>query len=155
MADNIPRERRILLAVDESENSSRAVEYVGRFLGGIGGFAVEVVSIVEEPSEDVFAGKDERTRFLEEKREAVRNVLERARDRLIDMGVDETAVSIRAHQRRCENLAQCILDEQKSLEYGTLVLGRRGLSKSEEFLFGSVSSKIVRDAQNCTVWVVE
>jgi nucleotide-binding universal stress UspA family protein len=35
------------------------------------------------------------------------------------------------------------------------VVGRQGLSRSEEFLFGSVSSKIVNHARNCTVWVVE
>ena len=37
----------------------------------------------------------------------------------------------------------------------TIVVGRQGLSRSEEFLFGSVSSKIVNHARNCTVWVVE
>ena len=30
----------------------------------------------------------------------------------------------------------------------------RGLSRKEEFLFGSVSSKIVGHARNCAVWVV-
>jgi nucleotide-binding universal stress UspA family protein len=35
------------------------------------------------------------------------------------------------------------------------VVGRRGVSKRQEFLFGSVSSKVVRDAKNCAVWVIE
>jgi nucleotide-binding universal stress UspA family protein len=37
----------------------------------------------------------------------------------------------------------------------TIVLGRQGLLRSEEFLFGSVASKIVSHARDCTVWVVE
>jgi nucleotide-binding universal stress UspA family protein len=41
------------------------------------------------------------------------------------------------------------------MEYATLVVGRKGLSRKEEFLFGSISGKIVRTARNCTVWVVE
>jgi len=52
-------------------------------------------------------------------------------------------------------LAECILAERDQLEYGTLVVGRKGLSPSEEFLFGSTSGKIVRIARNCTVWVVQ
>ncbi|MCU0614320.1 MAG: universal stress protein [Desulfobacterales bacterium] len=35
------------------------------------------------------------------------------------------------------------------------MVGRKGVSRSEAFLFGSVSSKIVNHAENCTVWVVQ
>lgn len=35
-----------------------------------------------------------------------------------------------------------------------IVVGRQGLSRKERFLFGSISSKIVSHADNCTVWVV-
>jgi hypothetical protein len=34
------------------------------------------------------------------------------------------------------------------------VVGRQGISRKERFLFGSVSSKIVTHASDCTVWVV-
>jgi len=34
------------------------------------------------------------------------------------------------------------------------VVGKRGMSKKEEFLFGSVSRKIVRECQKSAVWVV-
>ena len=37
--------------------------------------------------------------------------------------------------------------------YG-LVIGRRGVSKAEEFLFGSVSNKLIHHAKDRTVWVV-
>lgn len=35
-----------------------------------------------------------------------------------------------------------------------MVIGRRGVSKAEEFLFGSVSNKLVYHAKAHTVWVV-
>ena len=38
--------------------------------------------------------------------------------------------------------------------YGTVVVGRRGVSKQEEFLFGSVSTKIIHAAKGLAVWVV-
>ncbi|MCJ7616010.1 MAG: universal stress protein, partial [Desulfobacterales bacterium] len=46
-------------------------------------------------------------------------------------------------------------DERDETKYSTVVVGRQGLSRTEEFLFGSTSSKIVNYARNCTVWVVE
>jgi nucleotide-binding universal stress UspA family protein len=55
----------------------------------------------------------------------------------------------------CPSMAKCILEERDQLEHSTIVIGRQGMSRSEEFLFGSVSNKIVNHAQNCTVWVVE
>ena len=67
--------------------------------------------------------------------------------------------SLRLDNKQFRNIhkvvAACILAERDETEYGTLVVGRQGLSRSEEFLFGSISSKIVSHARNCTVWVVE
>jgi nucleotide-binding universal stress UspA family protein len=56
--------------------------------------------------------------------------------------------------RYCPSLAECILAEREEIDYDTIVLGRQGLSRSEEFLFGSISSKIANHAHDCTVWVV-
>jgi hypothetical protein len=40
-------------------------------------------------------------------------------------------------------------------QYSTIVVGRQGVSRSKEFLFGSISSKIINPARNYTVWIVE
>ena len=47
-----------------------------------------------------------------------------------------------------------ILRIREEGNYDTVVIGRRGVSKAEEFLFGSVSTKVVQSAVDCTVWVV-
>jgi len=51
-------------------------------------------------------------------------------------------------------MAECILSEWEARSYSTIAVGRQGLSRKEEFLFGSISSKIVNHARDCTVWVV-
>ena len=155
MVDSAPRERSILISIDESENAQRAVDYVGRLVGDIPGFTVTLVSILEEPNQDILPGPDERDNYLQERKKSLEAVLSQARARLLSHGLDESSVKIKIHQRLCENIAHCILEEQELGEHGTLVVGRRGLSKSEEFLFGSVSQKLVTYANNCTVWVVE
>lgn len=39
--------------------------------------------------------------------------------------------------------------------YGTIVLGRRGLSQVEKFTMGSVSSKTLQLAEEMAVWIVQ
>ena len=53
------------------------------------------------------------------------------------------------------SISKTILEVQQEGGYGTLVVGRRGITKGEEFLFGSVSSKLVHNARDCAVWVVQ
>ena len=37
-----------------------------------------------------------------------------------------------------------------------MVVGRRHKTKTEEFLFGSTSiSRLIHEAKNCAIWVVE
>ena len=81
--------------------------------------------------------------------------LEEYRRMLIEAGFATEDVSTRSTLRYCPSMAECILAEQDLLKYATLVVGRKGISHQEEFLFGSISGKIDRIARNCTVWVVE
>ena len=46
--------KKILIAVDESENAGRAVLYVSRLLSGISGFEVLILHVIRQPEEDYF-----------------------------------------------------------------------------------------------------
>jgi nucleotide-binding universal stress UspA family protein len=74
---------------------------------------------------------------------------------LLAAGFADEALQVRSTLRYCPSMAECILAERDETQYGTIVVGRQGRSRSEEFLFGSVSSKIVNHARDCTVWVVQ
>ncbi|HHP7233355.1 MAG TPA: universal stress protein [Desulfobacterales bacterium] len=147
--------RNILISVDESENASRAVDYVAQLLGGLEDFRITLLHVIPEPEEDYFRTEEEKERWLEQYREKMDNRMENYRRRLIDAGFAEDRVTVRITMRFCPSMAKCILQERDQLEYSTIVVGRQGLSRSEEFLFGSISSKIVNHARDCTVWVVE
>ena len=47
-----------------------------------------------------------------------------------------------------------ILREAKDGDYGTIVMGRRGLSKVHEFLMGRVTNKVLSRAEGFAVWIV-
>jgi nucleotide-binding universal stress UspA family protein len=145
----------ILIAVDESENARRAVSYVAQILAGIKGFKVLILHVIRQPEEDYFPTSSEKDRWLGQYKLKVDTMLKDYRQILIRAGFAPEDVSVRSTLRYCPSLAECILAERDQSGYSTIVVGRQGLSRSEEFLFGSVSSKIVNHARDCTIWVVE
>ncbi|MEA3230856.1 MAG: universal stress protein [Thermodesulfobacteriota bacterium] len=147
--------KNILIAVDESHNARRAVSYVGQLLGGLIGFKVTILHVLPEPEEDYFPTSNEKEKWFTQYGQKVDAMLEDYQQLLIKKGFASEDVSIRSTVRYCPSMAQCILSERDETAYSTIVLGRQGLSRSEEFLFGSISSKIVNHARMCTVWVVE
>jgi len=146
--------KNILIAVDDSDNSRRAVSYVAQLLAGTRGFKVTILHVIPEAEEDYFSTNDEKEKWLSQYSKKVEAMLEDYRQILVQAGFDVNDVSVRSTLRYCPSMAECILAERDATEYHTLVVGRQGISRSEEFLFGSVSSKIVNHAKNCTVWVV-
>jgi nucleotide-binding universal stress UspA family protein len=53
-----------------------------------------------------------------------------------------------------ESRAGAILREAKSGDYGTIALGRRGLSRIEEFFMGRVTNKVAHMAKGLALWIV-
>jgi nucleotide-binding universal stress UspA family protein len=145
----------ILIAVDDSENSRRAVNYAARMLARVQGCKVSLLHIIPEPEEDFFPDLRDRNRWVERYQKKMTAVLETYRKKIIDCGIPAEDVQVRLKLKVCPSLAECILKEGEKLDFDTIVIGRQGLSRREEFLFGSISSKIVTHARNCTVWVVE
>lgn len=147
---------KVLIAVDASENSERAVAYVGRMLGCMdGNFHVELLCVVRPPDRDMFKDEESWRSSCSMKEEQKRGFMKKAKAMLLDAGLPGDAVSEKMYCGLGTSIARHILDEQKSGGFGTIVVGRRGVSKAEEFLFGSVSNKIVHYAEDCTVWVVQ
>jgi nucleotide-binding universal stress UspA family protein len=148
--------KNILIAVDASDNARRAVDYAGTILPGTGGVRVTLLYVERAPGRDLFETEEAWLGQCRLEHERVFDFLKQARARLMAAGLPEDAVTERTLLCSAEpSIAQTILDVQQEGGYGTLVVGRRGLTKGEEFLFGSVSTKLVRDAKNCAVWVVQ
>ncbi len=148
-------DRHILVAADDSENSKRAVLYVADFLGGVPGFSVTVLTVIPEPPGDYFKTAQEREAWIESGRAGAVKMLETYRRLLLQAGFGEEKVATIVDMRYCPSIADCILDIQQRLGCCTVVMGRRGISRREEFLFGSTSNKVMHSGKNCAVWVIE
>jgi nucleotide-binding universal stress UspA family protein len=150
-----PKDKHLLIAVDESDSSRRAVLYVADFLGGFPGFTVTLMSIIPEPEEDFFDSETEQTSWTREKLEATNKMLENYRQVLIQSGFPEEKVRYRSCVGEAKSFSEAILDTRCDLTCCTVVVGRHHKSKTEEFLFGSTSNRLIHEAKNCAVWVVE
>lgn len=155
MNTNVNNNRNIFIAVDASENAKRAVLYVKDLLNGLQGFHITIATIIPRPPDDYFITEDERTSWIENQNAAAKGILENYRQILIQSGFRHEDVTSHLVMRECTSLAECILDERKKLSCGTVVIGRRGISRKEEFIFGSTSNKILHTAKDCSVWVIE
>lgn len=151
--------KKLLIAFDGSENSFRAVDYVADLVGAEGGFSVTLLHVERLPDKDMFPDEDAWHQRCQTQEQEAREALERATARLAESGLTADAQYLSGPDRTTPamgaSVVQDILARQREGGYGTIVLGRRGMSKQEEFLFGSISNKLIHDAQLCTVWVVQ
>lgn len=149
------QDKKVLIAVDESENAKMALLYVADFLGGFQGFKAIILSVLVVPEEGSFESHEEKRKWVEAKRRSVSALLERYRQILTQSGFPEEKVLTELVIVKDRPVAELILEKQEQYDACTLVVGRRGITRQEEFLFGSVSSRLIHMANRCAVWVVE
>jgi len=148
-------ERHLLVAVDESDNSRRAVMYLADFFSDYKDVFITLLTIIPEPSEDYFPSEAERQEWLTEKKQTMQKALENYREILLGAGFRNEQIESRLSLRQCISIGDAILEEQEKLRCCIVVVGRRGISHNEEFIFGSTSNRILHHARNCAVMVVE
>jgi nucleotide-binding universal stress UspA family protein len=152
---------KFLVAVDASEGAMMAVDYVAEALVGSPRAEVTLCHVVRgfqhlmgRPSSQSpdKAWKASLERELEEAGRGVEPVFAKAAKRLLRAGLAPALI----HEKivKGSSPANAILEEAEQGGYDTIVVGRRGLSKVQEFFMGRVSNKILQLAKDKTVWVI-
>lgn len=159
---------KILVAIDGSENSRRAIDYVANIIKDCQWFKVKLLYIERSPDRDFFADDDLWKKACIKQRQDLHDFLSESKELLIKKGVQQERVEtdyveschspLSGNPDYCSrgtSIAQDILHVVKEEGFGTVAIGRRGVSKAEEFMFGSVSNKIIHSGRDCTIWVVQ
>jgi nucleotide-binding universal stress UspA family protein len=81
-------------------------------------------------------------------------LLEKARDQIIQSGIDPARVELRTRPR-VDGVAQDILDVCQTAPYDAVVVGRRGLGHLQELLTGSVTSNLLAHSQWTPIWMAD
>ena len=151
------KSKKILLAVDISENSHRAVAYAGDFTASTEA-ELTLYHVVRSlgigiVDDNTSLDQEMEERFVEEVQNDVPRMFSRYTESLGRCGVARTSISSK-HTFPSYSRAADILREAEKGGYGTIMLGRRGLSKTPEFQMGSVTNKVLSRAKGFAVWIV-
>ncbi len=157
---------KLLIALDSSKGAWRAVEYVARTFGNTPGVQVTLFHVLSglppafwddghilEEKE-----RDSRQRLVaawqQDQEKKWRDLVRQAHQHLSAAGLAPEGVH---HQFKPKyfDVAEDILDEAQAGGYDTVVMGRRGLGLAKSILLGSVTRKVVDNAKDCAVTIVD
>jgi nucleotide-binding universal stress UspA family protein len=151
---------KVLLAFDSSGGARKAVSHAGEFLGAnvhvtllyamMGMRSLNFGDPYYIPDEEV-KGID--NNLLKKVQLDMRDDFEEAKRELVNSGLSPEKISAKLVSS-ASSRAGAILDEAKNGGYGTIILGRRGLSKAAVFFMGRVSRKVLHMAKEPAVWIV-
>jgi nucleotide-binding universal stress UspA family protein len=154
-------DKKVLVAIDDSENAMRAVEFITNLFttdNKITLFNViqDTAALCEMNSPELtpyFKSQQSSFCTLEEKKQKLVNqALQKAREILMGAGFNENNITIKSEIKK-SGVARDIVKEAQS-GYNVIVLGRRGMSGIKDFILGSISQKVFNSAKNISVLFV-
>jgi nucleotide-binding universal stress UspA family protein len=111
-----------------------------------------LIHILRKPSAtEELMGK----KFTEEQPKRFSAVLERAREKLLESGYRAENIETEIVSEPYPTVADGIIDQCTKRNCTMVVLGRKRMSKAEEFVMGDVCVKLVRALEKAAVLVVK
>ena len=153
--------KKILVAIDDSENAMRAVEFVADTFTAEN--RVTLFNVVQDTATMCEMNSPELTPYFtsqqssfclleDKKKELVGKALKKSKSLLVDAGFHEENIIIKSEPKK-RGVARDIIKEAKS-GYNIIVMGKRGVSGIKDFLLGSVSQKVFHLAKDISVLFV-
>lgn len=149
--------KQVLVAMDSSENSLRAVEHAGFMLADTD---CQVTLFHSKrhlrrfvPQEVIVAAPELEELWREKATEQIGPQMQKAKGMLLEAGLGEGQITTKLVDGS-RSAAADILKEARGNGFGTIVLGRKGRSSVKEYLMGSTTSKVLQDSNGLAIWVV-
>ena len=154
--------RKILVAVDDSENALRAVKFIGEHFTP--DHSITLFSVIPDTAAICDMNSPSLTPYFlaqqgafctleDQKKKLVKEALEKAKKNLMEAGFKEQEIAVKIETQN-KGIARDIIDTAGS-DYDVVVLGRRGLSGIKEFFLGSVSQKVLHSAKDVSILIVD
>jgi nucleotide-binding universal stress UspA family protein len=160
---------RILIAVDDSEHSARALRYVGSLLRETRDVQVTLFHVLkpmprellehggsEDPAEEIRLATEllqDQARWVSAESVVEYPILVKALELFGKTGFPLDRVTLKfGHEG---DIAHTILDEARTGGHGTIVISRQGSNGLKRFFGGGITDQLLREASGYTLWVVE
>ena len=147
IAGRKPVNKKVLVAVDGSPCATKAVQFVADMLGPLGNYQVKLVHVVRG------AKSSDAEALAANGFEETGPIFKPAVDILTAAGFDPKTISTQTIKGVLSR-AGAIFNKVEKGGWGTIVVGRRGLSSVGDFFMGRVSNKVVHAGRRDTVWIV-
>lgn len=152
---------KVLVALDDSDNAARAVEYLSKNFSP--DHEVTLFSVIPDTPMLCNIDSPELTPYFQSqrnvfcvledrKKELIEAAVNRAKDVLLKAGFKKEKITVKI-QAKHKGIARDIVAEAGS-GYDTIVMGRRGLSGIKEFVMGSVSQKVLHSVKDVSIVIV-
>ena len=148
---------RILLAADGSQSALRALDHMAFMLSGHSTHAIHVLHIRPrfqdycEIEMEAATTQDAETVLLNDDRHCMENFYQQALALLEKNGLEKDRLKVDTLDGKL-SVARSIQNYASDRTYGTVVMGRRGRSKS--MFTGSVSRSLLQKADGMALWMV-
>ncbi len=158
--------RSMLVAIDDSEGSWKAVDYVGRQFAGVNDVKITLFHVLlglppQFWDDGHFLTEEEKAarkvvveKWLSNQKYVLEPLFNRAIEKLTAFGIRRNQIETKSISESIDVVAQCILAEAKAGGYQTLVIGRCGRSV-RHLLLGSTASTIINAGAGMAICVVE
>ncbi len=158
--------RKILIAIDDSEGSFKAVDFVGRQFAGVGDLEITLLHVIPNlpaPLWDdghILTEEERNTRsqvidkWLANQKLKLEPMFAKATEILTKRGVDKGRIDTRTVADTLD-VAGSILHEVKDGDYQMLAIGRHGYSKAERLIMGSVATAVINRGAGMAICVIE
>ena len=146
--------KKMLIAIDEEETSLKALHYVGRMARDIHRLSICLLHVYPSPPPDFYQRGGVLAKYQESRKSQADRLFFHAAKLLVQYGIDENKLEYRCMMAEKKTISETVLQTQKEGGFGTVVVGKRGVSRAEEFIFGSISNALARNSKDFSAWIV-
>ncbi len=141
----------ILVSIKDPLSSAPILNFFNRLILCREDQRITLLHVWRKPSaSEELMGK----KFAEEEQSRVLSFLQEAKDRLVGDGYDPDEIKIDLVTEPYPTIADGIIDQFHKGDYDMVVIGRKTMSKAEEFVLGDVCAKLIRALEGTAVLVV-
>ena len=156
VVDGQVKSPKVILAVDGSESSLRAVDHLSFMVGGNPDAQITLFHVIPRVGEYCvvdFAEKLGNVDKIVAKGDSrcIDDFYTRAQKKMKKAGIDKDHMEIRV-VKRTVNVGKAIVNESQKGRFGTVVVGRRG--EGQSFFTGSVSRYVIDKTAGRALWLV-
>jgi nucleotide-binding universal stress UspA family protein len=158
--------KKMLVCIDDSEGSWKAIEYVGDQFAGVKDLEITLFHVLLGlppefwddghflTEEEKLARKTVVDKWMANQKQILDPLFQKAVKTLVSQGILPEQIKSKFKSESIDAVDQCILTEARSGHYRMLVIGRCGQHSTKHFLLGSVTGRILNSGAGMAICVV-